>query len=66
MTANGVAMPLRRGPLDDGGGRAGAVNANDGAPSLRPHGFELGNRDELAEAYPEASADIARFTRNSP
>lgn len=36
------------------------------APPYDPDGFELGDRDELTEAYPEAAADIARFTRSSP
>ena len=35
------------------------------APVFQPEGFELGDPDELAEAYPEAAADIARFTRRS-
>lgn len=33
------------------------------APPYDPNGFELGDSDELVEAYPEAAADIARFTR---
>ncbi len=36
------------------------------APPYDPDGFELGDASELAEAYPDATADIARFTRNSP
>ena len=35
------------------------------APAFRPEGFELGDPEELAKAYPEAVADIARFTRRS-
>ena len=33
------------------------------APPYDPNGFELGDPDQLVEAYPEAAADIARFTR---
>lgn len=33
------------------------------APAFQPEAFELGDPDELAEAYPDAAADIARFTR---
>ena len=33
------------------------------APAFQADGFELGDPDELTEAYPEAAADIARFTR---
>ena len=36
------------------------------APPYEPDGFELGDASELIEAYPEAAADIARFTRSSP
>ena len=36
------------------------------APAFEPDSFELGNADELTEAYPEAAADIARFTRSEP
>ena len=36
------------------------------APAFEPDFFELGNADELAEAYPEVAADIARFTRSEP
>ena len=36
------------------------------APPYSEDGFELGDRGELAEAYPEAAADIARFTRSPP
>ena len=36
------------------------------APPYDPDGFELGAPAELTEAYPEAAADIARFTRNTP
>ena len=31
-----------------------------------PDAFELGDPDGLAETYPEATADIARFTRSTP
>ena len=33
------------------------------APPYDPDGFDLGDPDELTDAYPEAAADIARFTR---
>ena len=33
------------------------------APAFQPEAFELGDPDELAEAYPDAVADIARLTR---
>ena len=36
------------------------------APPYDPDGFELGLADELTQAYPEAAADIARFTRSTP
>ena len=36
------------------------------APAFEPDFFELGNADKLAEAYPEAAADIARFTGSEP
>ena len=35
------------------------------APAFEPDCFELGDPDELTEAYPEAAADIARFTRRA-
>ena len=35
------------------------------APAFGPDSFELGDPDELIEAYPEAAADIARFTRRA-
>ena len=34
------------------------------APAYQNDGFELGDPDELTEAYPEASADIVRFSRS--
>ena len=34
------------------------------APPYQADGFELGDPDELTEAYPEAATDIARFTRS--
>ena len=34
------------------------------APAYQDGGFELGDPDELTEAYPEASADIVRFSRS--
>ena len=33
------------------------------APPYDEEGFELGDAHELTEAYPEAAAEIARFTR---
>ena len=36
------------------------------APPYDSDGFELGDADELTAVYPEAAADIARFTRRSP
>ena len=36
------------------------------APAFQPRGFELGDPDDLAEAYPDAATDIARFTRRAP
>ena len=33
------------------------------APGYREAGFELGDRAELGDAYPEAAADIKRLTR---
>ena len=36
------------------------------APPYDADGFELGDADELTEVYPEAAADIARFTRSTP
>ena len=36
------------------------------APPYDPDGFELGDRHELTAAYPEAAADIVRFTRSTP
>ena len=36
------------------------------APPYDEDGFELGDADELTEAYPQAAADIARFTRSTP
>ena len=36
------------------------------APPYDEDGFELGDPAELTEAYPEAAADIARFTRSTP
>ena len=36
------------------------------APPFDAAGFELGDAAELADAYPEAAADITRFTRPSP
>ena len=36
------------------------------APAFEPDSFELGDADKLADAYPEAAADIARFTRRAP
>ena len=35
------------------------------APAFEPNCFELGDPDELVEAYPDAAADIARFTRKA-
>lgn len=35
------------------------------APAFDEAGFELGDRPTLADAYPEAAADIARFTRET-
>ena len=35
------------------------------APPYDPDGFELGTAPELTEAYPDAAADIARFTRRT-
>ena len=35
------------------------------APPYDADGFELGDADELTEAYPQAAADIARFTRRA-
>ena len=36
------------------------------APGYHEAGFELGDRAELADAYPEAAADIERLTREGP
>ena len=36
------------------------------APAFQPDAFELGDPDELARAYPDAAADIVRFTRSTP
>ena len=36
------------------------------APGYHEAGFELGDREELAAAYPEAAADIERLTRVGP
>lgn len=36
------------------------------APGYHEGGFELGDREELAAAYPEAAADIERLTREGP
>ena len=36
------------------------------APPYDEDGFELGDASALTETYPEAAADIARFTRSSP
>ncbi|WP_419551819.1 cupin domain-containing protein [Candidatus Poriferisodalis sp.] len=33
------------------------------APAFTDAGFELGERDALVAAYPQAASDIARFTR---
>ncbi|MBU1227184.1 MAG: cupin domain-containing protein [Actinobacteria bacterium] len=33
------------------------------APGYRVEGFELGDRDDLIERYPQAAADIVRLTR---
>ena len=35
------------------------------APAFEADCFEMGDADELTEAYPEAAADIARFTRRA-
>ena len=36
------------------------------APGYHEAGFEPGDRAELADAYPDAAADIARLTREVP
>ncbi len=36
------------------------------APGYDEAGFELGDRAELADAYPEAAVDIERLTREGP
>ena len=36
------------------------------APGYHEAGFELGNRAQLVEAYPDVSADIERLTREGP
>ena len=36
------------------------------APGYTQEGFDLGDRDELAVRYPEASDDIERLTREDP
>ena len=36
------------------------------APPYDADSFELGDADELTAAYPQAAADIARFTRSTP
>ncbi len=36
------------------------------APGYRAEGFELGDRGDLIEQYPEAATDIVRLTRGEP